>query len=191
MGVIRYVSHPEVLIDPAVPVPWWSLSDIGRARAIEGARRPWAGDIDRIVSSPETKAVETAEILATSSGTVVEVRDGIGEIDRSATGYVSHERHEQLADELFLRPDESAAGWERAVDATARMVGHLDDLLLPGADGHVVVVGHGGVGTLLMCHVAGLQVARARDQPRGGCHWAWDTLGQQLVHDWQPIDASR
>jgi len=188
MGVIRYVSHPEVLIDPEVPVPRWSLSDIGRARAFDGASRAWASDIGRIVSSPETKALETAEILAATSGIVVEVRDGIGEIDRSATGYVTHERHEQLADELFLRPDESAAGWERAEDAIARMVRELNDLFVPGADGHVVIVGHGGVGTLLMCHVAGLAVARSRDQPHGGCHWVWDTQDQQLLHDWRPID---
>ncbi|MBO9456098.1 hypothetical protein J7376_11185 [Paracoccus sp. R12_1] len=32
MAVLRYLSHPQVLIDPAVPVPRWSLSDHGRSR---------------------------------------------------------------------------------------------------------------------------------------------------------------
>lgn len=189
MGIVRYLSHPEVSIDPAIPVPQWSLSDVGRARVIEAAERPWAGDVDRLVSSPETKAIETAEILAAAMGIPVEVRAGIGEIDRSATGYVTHERHEQLADELFQRPEQSASGWERAVDATARMIRHVDDLLAPAADGHVVIVGHGGVGTLLMCQIAGFDIDRGRDQPRGGCHWAWDTNGGRLLHEWRPIDA--
>ncbi len=190
MGTVRYVSHPEVLIDPSVPVPLWTLSDVGRARAISGAGRPWAADIDRIVSSAETKAVETAQILATATGITLDVRDGIGEIDRASTGYVSHGRHEELANRLFAHPNESAAGWERAVDATARMAHHLFDLLRPDAPGHVVIVGHGGVGTLLMCHLAALDVARDRDQPHGGCHWAWSTSDQHLLHDWRPIDES-
>lgn len=188
MGTVRYVSHPEVVVDPSVPVPLWSLNAVGRARASAGASCQWAGDIDRIVSSLETKAVETAEILATASGLAVEVRDGIGEIDRSSTGYVSHERHEELADQLFLRPDESAAGWERAVDASDRMVSRLRDLLRPGSGGHAVIVGHGGVGTLLMCHLGEFAVERARDQPHAGCHWAWSTTDQRLLHERRPID---
>ena len=28
-----YVTHPQVLIDPAVPVPDWGLSPLGRGRA--------------------------------------------------------------------------------------------------------------------------------------------------------------
>ena len=189
MGVLRYVSHPEVSVDPSTPVPRWSISDVGRERATAGSTRSWATGIDRIVSSPETKAIETAGILGAAADIEYEIRDGIGEIDRSSTGYVSHERHEELADELFARPDASAAGWERAVDASARMIRHLDDLTQPDSPGHVVIVGHGGVGTLLLCHLAGFGIARARDQPRGGCHWAWDTTDQRLLHDWTHIDA--
>ncbi len=187
MGLVRYVSHPEVSIDASIPVPEWSLSEVGRARAEFAATCQWASDIDRIVTSSETKAIETAEILAAAAGAAVEVRDRIGEIDRSSTGYVSHERHEELADRLFAAPHESAEGWERAVDATARMMMHLDDLW--DVDGHVVIVGHGGVGTLVMCALGGFPVARSRDQPHGGCHWVWSTSEQQLLHEWHPIDA--
>ncbi len=31
--VLRYVTHPEVIVDPDQPVPEWSLSDRGRTRA--------------------------------------------------------------------------------------------------------------------------------------------------------------
>lgn len=188
MRTLRYVSHPEVAIDPDVPVPEWSLSAAGRSRALVGATRAWAADIDRIVSSPETKAIETAEILAAPHDLDIEVRDGTGEIDRSSTGFVTHDHHEQLADLLFAHPHESAEGWERAVDATARMVRHLDDVLGANTAGHVVIVGHGGVGTLLMCELAGFDVARSRDQPHGGCHWAWNATGERLIHAWWPID---
>ncbi|MGB3734292.1 MAG: hypothetical protein WA964_05000 [Ilumatobacter sp.] len=44
MGILRYVSHPDVSVDPSTPVPLWSISDAGRARAIAAAGRPWAID---------------------------------------------------------------------------------------------------------------------------------------------------
>ncbi|MEN3381188.1 MAG: hypothetical protein V7608_1232, partial [Hyphomicrobiales bacterium] len=31
-GLARYLTHPQVKIDPAVPVPSWGLSAAGRAR---------------------------------------------------------------------------------------------------------------------------------------------------------------
>lgn len=187
MGLVRYVSHPEVKIDASIPVPEWSLSEVGRQRAESAATCQWASNIDQIVTSSEVKAIETAEILSMSSGAAVEIRDGIGEIDRSSTGYVPHERHEELADLLFERPHESAQGWERAIDATSRMMTHLADVW--DCDGHVVIVGHGGVGTLVMCALGGFPIARSRDQPHGGCHWVWSTTEQRLVHEWRPIDA--
>ena len=32
MRLARYLSHPQVRIDPTAPVPAWGLSDIGRRR---------------------------------------------------------------------------------------------------------------------------------------------------------------
>lgn len=41
MTVAYYLSHPQVQIDPAVPVPEWGLSDAGRARP--ASDRPHSG----------------------------------------------------------------------------------------------------------------------------------------------------
>ena len=32
--IVRYLTHPQVQIDPDVPVPQWGLSPVGRAREI-------------------------------------------------------------------------------------------------------------------------------------------------------------
>ena len=56
-----YITHPQVRIDPDVPVPQWGLSETGAARARRAAALPWARQLQRIVSSDETKAIETAE----------------------------------------------------------------------------------------------------------------------------------
>jgi broad specificity phosphatase PhoE len=182
-----YVSHPNVQIDPAVPVPDWGLSAEGRRRTQLMLGQVWISSIGRVVSSPERKARETADLIADHLGLEVEVRAATGEIDRSSTGFVSHERHEALADRLFGEPDLSADGWETARDAQSRIVTALDDLLVDDG-GSDVVVGHGGVGTLLFCHLARLDIARQHDQPGQGHHWAFDRSSGAVVHRWRPVD---
>jgi broad specificity phosphatase PhoE len=83
-----YITHPQVRIDPDVPVPRWGLSDAGRARAEAAASQPWARRLRRIVSSDETKAIELAEILAAAAGVKVEIAENAHENDRSATGFL-------------------------------------------------------------------------------------------------------
>ncbi|WP_256467566.1 MULTISPECIES: hypothetical protein [unclassified Bradyrhizobium] len=39
--IVRYLTHPQVQIDPAVPVPQWSLSPIGRTRTGGLANASW------------------------------------------------------------------------------------------------------------------------------------------------------
>lgn len=182
--MLRYVSHPEVVMDPAIPVPEWVLSDTGRARVEALARRPWVATLTRVITSSEPKAIETAEILAGAAqqALVVEVRSSTAEIDRSSTGYLSHEDHETHANLLFAAPESSANGWERAIDAQRRMVVALEDLLEePDA---TVVVGHGGVGTLWWCHLAGIEIARRHDQRRGGCLYAVDPVDSRPTSAW-------
>lgn len=191
MSRVFYLSHPQVKIDPDVPVPRWGLSDLGRARTVTAATRPWTQRLERIVSSDETKAIETAELIAAVRGLAVEVREGLHENDRSATGFLPPPEFEKMADAFFANPQESVRGWERAVDAQARIVaGVMAALEEPGGQGDVLFVGHGGVGTLLQCHVAGWPIARLRDQPPGGGNlFCFERESRALVHGWQAFDA--
>ena len=63
-----YVTHPQVRIDPNVPVPRWGLSEEGRARAEAFAGHPLVTAARRVVASTETKAIELAQILAAAIG---------------------------------------------------------------------------------------------------------------------------
>lgn len=183
-----YLSHPQVKIDPAVPVPDWGLSDIGAARARVAAAANWTSAVARIVSSAERKAIETAEIIAAARGLVVEIRPRTHENDRSATGFLPPPEFERVADEFFARPHESVRGWERAADAQSRIVGEVDAAVAMGG-GNVLFVGHGGVGTLLQCHVAGGPIARIRDQPPGGGNvFAFSWRPRALAHGWRALE---
>lgn len=183
---LLYLSHPEVNIDAEVPVPKWGLSKLGQARMRALAGRGWPGPGWRIISSPEVKAMETAQLIA--GGTLVEQEPRSGEVDRTSTGYLPHDQHEAQADRLFGAPDESAQGWERAVDAQARMVTIAKEILAEGRD--TLLVGHGAVGTFLWCALAGRAIARVADQTSGGQLWAMhhSASGWQVDHAWQPIE---
>ena len=193
MALLHFVTHPQVRISADVPIPRWGLTDVGRVRAAAICGQPWLAGVTRLVCSAETKALETAAIVAARSGLRIEVREQLGENDRSSTGFQPPDRFEELADAFFARPSESVAGWETAADAQRRMVDAVADLIVNG-DGDVLVVGHGATGALLLCHLAGLPISRTEDQiggeaaPGGGNHWTFDRAGQTLLHRWRPID---
>ena len=186
----RYLSHPQVEIDPEKPVPLWSLSEAGRARAEALAGSGALAGTARIVSSAETKAVETAQILADGLGIPVQIREAMHENDRSATGFLPPAEFEQMADRFFANPEESVRGWERAIDAQRRIVREVDACLASVADGDFLFVGHGGVGTLLYCKLAGVTIDRRYDQgPGGGGNvYGFEVASRRVLTGWRPME---
>ena len=187
--IARYLTHPQVQIDPAVPVPRWGLSEKGRARAEALRTAPWVRSLTRIVSSDETKAVETAGIIARACGLEVEVREHMGENDRSATGFLPPPEFEKVADRFFAEPTQSARGWAKAADEQARIVGAIDAVLAGHRGGDILFVGHGAVGTLNLCRLLNVPITRTLDQPGGGGNvYAWQIGSRKLLHRWRTIE---
>ena len=187
-----YITHPQVRIDPEVPVPKWGLSEIGHARAVATAALPWVKTLGRIISSDETKAIETTEILARAAGISIEIHARGHENDRSATGFLPPPEFEKAADWFFAHPEESFHGWERAVDAQARIASVMEAALAdhdPRAP--IAFVGHGGVGTLLRCRLGGMPIARIHDQTGGGGGnlYAFRLSDRRLLTDWMPMES--
>lgn len=186
---IFFVTHAEVAVDPAVPVPDWGLSGAGRARLAHLVSRPWVAGLTAVVSSTERKAVETAEVLATAARAPLSTDAALGENDRSATGYLPPAEFEAVADEFFARPEESVRGWERAVDAQRRIVTAVERVVA-AAEGDVAVVAHGGVGTLLLCSLLGVPIDRSHDQPGQGSWFRFDARTRRVAHGWRRLDGT-
>lgn len=188
-----FVTHPNVAIDPAVPVPQWPLSPRGRERMRQALRQPWVRGITAIYCSAERKAIDGARILGAHLGLTPRVHAALGENDRSSTGYRPPPEFERLADAFFSQPDVSVSGWERAVDAQQRIVQTLQaiDRNEPTA-GPVAIVSHGAVGALLQCWLAGAPISRTWDQPgEGGGNCFSFTLRPPVLRSrWQAIDAA-
>jgi len=187
-SLVRYLTHPEVQIDPAIPVPSWGLSEVGRARTLAIAGTGRLSATTQIICSGERKAIETAEIIAAKLDVDVEVRDAMHENDRSATGFLVPDEFEAVADQFFAQPHVSIRGWERAIDAQSRVLREVELVLARNRPGDVLFVGHGGVGTLLYCHYAGFAIARTHDQRGGGGCFFAVTRDGQVQHSWRRLE---
>ena len=189
MTRLIFITHPEVAVQPEVPVARWRLSEAGRRRMRAFAADGTAAGISAVWASEETKAIEAAEILARALGLAVRLVPELGENDRSATGYLPPEEFERTADAFFASPEESVRGWERAVDAQARIRAAVTRIAEVHRVGDVAVVAHGAVGTLLLCALAGLPISRTQDQPFQGHYWAAELPEMALIHRWRAIAA--
>ena len=153
MRQLFFITHGDVVIDPAVPVPEWGLNETGRAR--HEAFNAHAPAFGSVWSSKERKAREGAEILAAAQGMSPRRVAALHENDRSATGYLPGAEFEAVVAEFFGKPEESVRGWERAVDAQRRVIAALQWIATDAPSGDIAVVAHGGVGALTRAHVLG------------------------------------
>jgi broad specificity phosphatase PhoE len=186
-----YLTHPQVMVDPDVPVPQWGLSEIGRTRAEALAARGLLPANTIVFASDERKALELAAIIA---GAAVTGDPQMGENDRSATGFLPPDQFEATANRFFAAPLESVDGWERAIDAQRRILEAVAKAMALVQPGQLAVFcGHGAVGTLLKCHLGGWAIARSEDQrrlanPGGGNGFAFDLGLRKLYCDWTPFE---
>ena len=178
-----YISHPEVIVKPEVPVHEWGLSGAGRARAAAVART-FGRDIRHIVASPEVKALDTAEVISDALGIEIDVDPALAEMDRRSTGFLPLAEFEETVGAFFARPTESVRGWERATDARARTVEAVRRHPLDGT----AFVAHGGVGSLLLADLLGVPIERAPQQPGLGSIFAIECERWQLKFGWKRLE---
>lgn len=187
MPSLLIITHPEVAISPTIPITEWGLDETGRRRATEFASRGLFSEVSHIWASTEKKARETAEILAEAQNQPVGHHSGLGENDRSATGFLPRAEFESAADAFFARPDISYCGWETAIEAQAR-IHQTVALIVAEHDGKdLAIVTHGAVGTLLWCALSNCPIDRLHDQPSQGHYWQADLATLKPLTRWLPM----
>jgi broad specificity phosphatase PhoE len=192
VSTVFFITHPDVAIDPGVPIPDWSLNERGRARMHAMTACAWVRGVRRVFASDERKARDAAQILAYGLGLDgYSVIANLRENDRSATGFLGKEEFEATVDAFFAQPQESIRGWEPAACAQIRMLGAVERAISQTPKrADIAIVGHGGTGTLLYCHLAGVAIDRRYDQPatNGGNWFAFDLTSRKILRDgWQTI----
>ncbi len=191
MASLIFITHPEVVIDPNQPIPEWPLNATGRARMERFTSMLADGDVSAVYASTERKAMDGAAIVAERLGLSYGTAEELGENDRSATGYIAPPEFWEVVAEFFRRPHESIRGWERAIDAQARIVDAVRRILREDETaGDIVVVSHGGVGALLTAHLQKVEIGKeSRPQhPGGGCFIVIDRDSFTMTQDWRAIE---
>ena len=191
MRAVYFITHPNVIIDPAIPVPEWPLSPRGVKRMKALLAKPWVSNISAVYGSTEHKAIDGAQILAAHLSIEHEMLDDLDEIDRSSTGYLPQREFRATVDAFFASPDNSIRGWETACEAQQRIVRAVETVVdHDTSDQDIAIVSHGGVGALHLCHLKGCEISRREGQPGadGGNYYCFDAQSGSLLHGWKPID---
>jgi broad specificity phosphatase PhoE len=206
MSRLIFVTHPEVVIDPGVPVPEWPLSEVGRRRmetfAEALANSSLAGSslagsslvgssVTAVYSSTERKALDGAAIVAGRLGLGPKSDHDLGENDRSSTGYIAPPEFWDVVREFFARPEQSIRGWERAIDAQHRIVTAVSRIAREEPSrGDIVLVAHGAVGCLLAAHLQGVEIGRESrpTHPGGGCYMVLDRSPLGFRGGWHTLE---
>jgi broad specificity phosphatase PhoE len=190
MARIIFVTHPDVVINPAVPVPQWPLSELGRARMATFAEKLAGAGLAAVWTSAERKALDGGDILSATLGIPHHVDAELGENDRSSTGYLEAEAFWPVVQQFFAHPDESIQGWETARHAQHRIMAAVNRAARAQA-GDIAVVSHGGVARLLTAHLQGVAIGQ-EDRPRnpnGGGFLVFDLAQPGQLNGWADIEA--
>jgi broad specificity phosphatase PhoE len=191
MASIIFLTHPEVVIDPAVPIPQWPLNAVGRERAERFAEMLVGRGVTAVYASTEQKAMDGAAIVSGRLSLAYGTLEALGENDRSATGYIAPPEFWEVVKEFFGRPHESIRGWERAIDAQSRIVEAVTRIAREDpTSGDIVIVSHGGVGALLTAHLQKVAIGQESrpSHPGGGCFLVIDRDAFAIRQDWRAIE---
>ena len=148
--MLHLVRHGRSLVQRDRPAHEWTLDPAGyddvwalRGRLPAGAA--W-------YSSPEPKALETAQLLTDADVGVV---DGLREHVRDSTDWL--DPFPPVVRRAFDRPDEPAhPGWEPLATCRDRVVDAVRPILAAHAGEDVVLVGHGTAWTVLVAALTGV-----------------------------------
>jgi broad specificity phosphatase PhoE len=65
-------------------------------------------------------------------------------------------------------------------------VGEAEVVLARQREGDALLVGHGAVGTILLCHYSKADISRGYDQPPGGGHYfTMKKADRVVIHAWR------
>ena len=155
MAGVFFITHPDVVIDPGVPVPDWPLKARGLARmpCDDSAALGQRGGPDF-----RQRRAQRPRCSANSRGRAWARR--LPRHRRSwrkrpiGDGFPCQREFEVTVGAFFAKPLQSIRGWE---PAQARIVGAVEQAMSQTLDHvNIAIVVHGGTGTLLYCHLAGL-----------------------------------
>nr|HID13935.1 histidine phosphatase family protein [Anaerolineae bacterium] len=162
----------------------WPLSEQGRREAGILARQDFWREVELIFSSPEPKALQTAEPAARRWSIPLVTVDCLHELRRPRL--VSD--YEVVIARLLTQPETSIAGMEPAAQAAERITRCIKGLVAAHSEQTLAVVSHGLALTLLLARLENRwpTVAEWRAVPSTGLA-ILDTTAWCLIKGWSSV----
>lgn len=140
--IVVLIRHSVPEVDPDRPASEWSLSAEGVSRC-----DTIASDLERflpatLLSSPETKAMETAKRIGLHLGIGFTVKDGLREHRRPSVFLPQSEFHDSIR-RFFASPDSVVYGSESSNDVAERIEAEIRRALAGHPEGNILMVSHG------------------------------------------------
>jgi len=167
------VKHSAVDVVPDQPPATWRLSADGRARCAALADRLAPFRPERITSSVEPKARETAELVAARLGIPLGTAPDLHEHDRRNTAFLGANVFDAAVARFFAEPDALVLGHETAA-AAARRFDRAVVAVAAESTGETtcVIVTHGTVIALFVAAHAGIEpLGLWRELSGGSCRF--------------------
>lgn len=141
-------AAPEIL--QGIPARQWYLSDLGHQSIPKLAKALQPFQPERIITSLEPKAIETARLTAAALRLPWNTSPGLHEHDRSNEPYINLAEFEAKIRQVFSKPEELVYGRETANQALARFQEQIENLVNEHSQEKLAVVSHGTVISLFI-----------------------------------------
>lgn len=151
-----FIRHSLPEITPGIPPQQWPLSDIGRQRCKPLARELRAYGLQRIFSSTEPKAMETAHLLSQYLALPYQPFAGLHEHPRRGDLKFNEADFQEDVAAFFAQPERLVFGEETARQSRERFLNAVYTLLDRYPDQNLGISAHGTVITLFISHACGI-----------------------------------
>ena len=187
MTKLIYLTHPAVNIDAKTPIDEWSLSEKGWEQAKQSLELSFWKDVDVLYASTELKAYSMAEMIAEEFDIVFDDSHRILDLGETrGRSFIPPDQFEEAVKEWYRDLDNNINGWEPINAMSKRVSDCIDKLMSHHQDDTVAVVGHGGSGTMVKCHIQGVKPTR-NDDPHevAGGYFIADWDARTILQDWK------
>jgi broad specificity phosphatase PhoE len=133
-----------------LPASTWPLSQAGRAACVPLAEELRPHSPTRIITSTETKAQQTGQIVADILGLPLNIADGLQEHDRTHVTGLDEATFKANVARLLIEPDQLVFGLETGTQVRQRFTRALQTALYQYPTDTLAIVTHGTALTLFL-----------------------------------------
>lgn len=187
MTKLIYLTHPAVNIDSQTPIDQWSLSDKGWEQAKQSLELDFWKSVDVLYASTELKAYSMADMIANEYNIPFDDAHKIYDLGETrGRTFIPPDQFEEAVKEWYQDLDHNIHGWEPINEMFKRVGVCIDRLMANHHDKTVAIVGHGGSGTMVKCHIMGI-TPRRNDDPHevAGGYFIADWDNKRIAQDWK------